>query len=1726
MTHLRLMSLLIAGLASSISMTAQAPVCDGPICTPNTGSPSYGGAADARATVRNGRGSATPFVTTIKLPLEVAKNETVVGSQSYSYVVPVVNLPGRAGLDLNLNLYYNSRIWDVDTVGNTITFNADRDFPSYGFRLDFGYIEITSDQAVLTKGDGTKIPLISPSGTAYWQSLDGSNIVFGISGLYILTYPNGTQVQYQPFPSNANLLRPITIKDANGNFISITYVSGHDQMIATVTDTVGRVITYNYNGSNQLTSLTQALHPSGAKTLVTFTWISPYSANQTWYSFIPSLTVNGGPTATQISVLASCTYPGNNTGYRFSYGDWGIINKIEHLNSNNNPRSYVSYNYPLANQGALSDAPAYTQQTVSPDGGSGNNSVWNYSVSKNSNGQVSNMTVTDPMGNNSVTTLDPTSGLVQSVQSKDSANTLLRTISYLWTSTFIGSTVPGTITTTLNDTGQQSAIQYGYDYFDNISDIYEYDFGLQLKRHTVTTYLNSSNTGAPHIVNLPTQVLIKDAAGNIIKRTDMAYDGQALMLVTGAAGHDDSGFGTSHTIRGNLTLMTRYTNAAAGSGQITRTFTYDTLGNLRTAQMDCCNLKTLNFGSSTQFSQPDSLVSGSGSPQFTTNATYDFDTGLELTSTDENGQVTQYQYDAVNRPTTVLLPPQAGTVVQLKSSYDDAGASPALTSYSSNAGDSAVTVTTFDGLGHAIQVDDKNCPSGPQSCSTVIGTTKIVYDKLWRKSQVSNPFAPGETQFNTSFTYDGLSRVISVMPPSNGYTQYAYFGNTMIVTDPAGKTRKTYSDALGRLIQVDEPGWGDALKATGSVSVSGSEQSYCPFDSCFPIELVYDTGNVKITVNGSTKTAFYGQNSTPSSIAADLANQINGDGSFPVTAALSGSTLNITSRQAGTSTNYSFSVSSATDDVPDFGGPSFTANASGASLTGGIDGTPEGSPTLSRPIVTTYSYDLLDDMTLASVAAMGPVSGVTYAGQQRSFGYDSLGRLISASTPEAGSVALYYTDVNNNSCSGDPNRVCRTVDARNITRTFTYDGMTRPLTATYSDGTPSVTYGYDSGGAAAFALSRITSITEGANSQTLTYDNLGRVRSDTQSIDQVNYVTQYSYNLMGQLATITYPSGRVVTQSYDGIGRLSSIADIATNYLNNLTYNASGATAGFTMGNNVQASFQYNDHLQLSKLRYFKSGFPDILNLGYDYTSTAQPNNNGRIQTIHFYTQEQPLTEDRTKSESFTYDSWLRLKAAQTLDVNTTSGSKTWSLTWTYDRLGNRKSQMLVTGDPALPIYQPNFTFDESKNRMIGYSYDSSGNVTADGAFTYTFDGANRMTQARQNAAPNTTTGSAYVGVLRIKKTVGTTTTRYIYSGSRPIAEYVNGSLSKEYIYAAAQLVATVASTGTTYHHPDHLSNRVETNASGTPVRTFGQLPYGDVWYESSSDSRKFTSYVRDSGTGESGLDYAMARYYSSPQGRFASPDLVSGSPSSPGSLNRYVYAMNDPVNLADPSGLVWVPMCFQWMNVWNAGGEIAHGRLHDVCYFFNVLPLGSSSTGGGGDNKILCTLIVNLSNPNKLPKDALQGLEDQVNALFAPGQVGVKFQEGNDPNADLNISLTDPGWFARNFGGEGDPAELGHTNKETRNIEIHTGKVGDRYRSRDSATQARIMGTATAHEMIHGLMQWEDKPFDKKQPYDIMTADFNKGYDYFFVNNLYRLTKKEFQRLLEDCLRRHGNKK
>jgi RHS repeat-associated protein len=66
---------------------------------------------------------------------------------------------------------------------------------------------------------------------------------------------------------------------------------------------------------------------------------------------------------------------------------------------------------------------------------------------------------------------------------------------------------------------------------------------------------------------------------------------------------------------------------------------------------------------------------------------------------------------------------------------------------------------------------------------------------------------------------------------------------------------------------------------------------------------------------------------------------------------------------------------------------------------------------------------------------------------------------------------------------------------------------------------------------------------------------------------------------------------------------------------------------------------------------------------------------------------------------------------------------------------------------------------------------------------------------------------------------------------------------------------------------------------------------------------QKFTGYLKDA---ETGLDFAEARMYQNLHGRFTAIDplLASGQSPDPQTFNRYIYALNRPLVLTDPTGL------------------------------------------------------------------------------------------------------------------------------------------------------------------------------------------------------------------------------
>ncbi|MDX6501148.1 MAG: hypothetical protein QOG23_4408 [Blastocatellia bacterium] len=183
---------------------------------------------------------------------------------------------------------------------------------------------------------------------------------------------------------------------------------------------------------------------------------------------------------------------------------------------------------------------------------------------------------------------------------------------------------------------------------------------------------------------------------------------------------------------------------------------------------------------------------------------------------------------------------------------------------------------------------------------------------------------------------------------------------------------------------------------------------------------------------------------------------------------------------------------------------------------------------------TSYSYDVLDNLT-----------GVTQGSQLRTFAYDSLKRLASATNPESGTISYQYDE--------NSNLRFRT-DARGISTEHRYDSLNRVTTILYringqpDPNTGDVEYLYDN---ATNGKGRLwLTFKWGAKPfQTAVggYDALGRVTQlyDVFGNDQGGWYPAYSinrtYDLAGDVLTETYPSGRTVTNAYDSAGRTTSL---------------------------------------------------------------------------------------------------------------------------------------------------------------------------------------------------------------------------------------------------------------------------------------------------------------------------------------------------------------------------------------------------------------------------------------------------------------------------------------------------------------------------------------------------------------------------------------------------------
>jgi RHS repeat-associated protein len=575
---------------------------------------------------------------------------------------------------------------------------------------------------------------------------------------------------------------------------------------------------------------------------------------------------------------------------------------------------------------------------------------------------------------------------------------------------------------------------------------------------------------------------------------------------------------------------------------------------------------------------------------------------------------------------------------------------------------------------------------------------------------------------------------------------------------------------------------------------------------------------------------------------------------------------------------------------------------------------------------TVYSYDEL-----------GNLIQVTQGAQTRTLQYCSLSRLKLATHPESGTIQYLY----------DPNgNLTQKTDARGVVISYTYDALNRLLQKSYAGEpvtqpqTPTVNYTYDNLANAKGKLIK----TESAVSTTAftAFDIQGRATASKQTTDGREFPMTYVYNLSGALIEQNYPSGRAVKNIFNSEGELSLVrsrknaASGYWNYADSFTYHAGGGVAAMQLGNGRWESTQVNLRRQPNRIALGTvRNATDVLRLDYSYGTTV---NNGNVLSQTITVPSVGSTPGFTAAQSYTYDNLNRLSSA----TETIGGNPSWKQSFVFDIYGNRTFDEANTTTLTKSCgTSPNFTVCAADRKVqnpeilttnnqikphqdgdgiADYAFDASGNNTKNaGGQNFVYDGENRQIEVRNGG---TLIGQYYYDGdgKRVKKVVPAAgeTTIFVYGGGAELLAEYSTVLSED--------------PRTAYITADSLgSPRINTGAEGAVIARHDYRPFGEeiatstrtpaLGYKPDQIRKKFTGYERDD---ETNLDFAQARYFNYPLGRFQSPDplhfqlimLVD-----PQLLNLYVYARNNPIRWTDPTG----------EKVFIRGGQATMEALYDM---------------------------------------------------------------------------------------------------------------------------------------------------------------------------------------------------
>ncbi len=706
-------------------------------------------------------------------------------------------------------------------------------FRAPGFRLGFPTVQRKTFDAQTAKNayllitpSGHRIELRQTTSSAVYEAADSSYLqLTETGGILLVRSTDGTQLT---FAEANNEYRCTQIKDRNGNYISVNYNA--QGQITTITDTLGRVITFHYDLNSNLISITQAWHGQPSHQWVSFGWSTPNMQ----YSFADTAVVgikNGAPVPVITQVALNDT-----SHFTFEYTNPLQVSVIKN-HFGTIERNATSFGY----ETLTGDVPRLNSSSVSAHNWTGVNGL-SAQVTTQYNVAVDGACVTTaPDGTiykeyygtgwqKGLTTLSEiwSGGVKQkwttTVWTQDNTSVSYQTNPRVTeTNVYDGS---GNRRRTVIDYGPY--VQWGLPYL-----VTEYAANGETEvRRTFTDYNLTQGYLDRRIIGLVSAVHLTDVSSFQGKITYDYDDPARLTALPAAVAQHDSAYNTTFTARGNLTSVSRWdfndiNNAAK---KLTSYTNYFVTGTPASATDPSNHTSSISYadafsvgGDRNTFAYPTALTDADGN---STTVQYNFDFGA-TTRTQSPAPLDQLQGTIQTVAYNSLGQLERVTTTN-NGAYKRFWYGPNyVASYASvnNVADELYAIQVVDGLGRVIGATSNH--PGSEGGYRLVST---IYDQMGRPTKVSNPteinsawLVSGDDEgiYYTQQTYDWKGRPL-VTTNTDLTTRTASYsgcgcagGEVVTLTDEGTidggvakrRQQKIYSDVFGRKVKTEVLNW-------------------------------------------------------------------------------------------------------------------------------------------------------------------------------------------------------------------------------------------------------------------------------------------------------------------------------------------------------------------------------------------------------------------------------------------------------------------------------------------------------------------------------------------------------------------------------------------------------------------------------------------------------------------------------------------------------------------------------------------------------------------------------------------------------------------------------------------------------------------------------------------------------------------------------------------------------